>query len=74
MECSQIALLASITEFASLQHGACAGTPLAYHSQHMKLSTWNVNGIRAAMEKLPTRSQLTQALPQLGNPFYTPKA
>ena len=51
MECSQIALLASITEFASLQYGACAGTPLAYHSQHMKLSTWNVNGIRAAMEK-----------------------
>lgn len=30
--------------------------------------------IRAAMEKLPTRSQLIQALPQLGNPFYTPKA
>lgn len=30
--------------------------------------------IRAAMEKLPTRRQLTQALPQLGNPFYTPKA
>lgn len=30
--------------------------------------------IRAAMEKLPTRKQLTQALPQLGNPFYTPKA
>ncbi|WP_024527365.1 formaldehyde-activating enzyme [Serratia fonticola] len=30
--------------------------------------------IRAAMEKLPTHSQLTQALPQLGNPFYTPKA
>lgn len=30
--------------------------------------------ILAAMEKLPTRSQLSQALPQLGNPFYTPKA
>ncbi|MFC0228997.1 formaldehyde-activating enzyme [Serratia aquatilis] len=30
--------------------------------------------IRAAMEKLPTRQQLAQALPQLGNPFYTPKA
>lgn len=30
--------------------------------------------IRAAIEKLPTRQQLAQALPQLGNPFYTPKA
>ncbi len=29
--------------------------------------------IRAAMEKLPTWHQLVQALPQLGNPFYTPK-
>lgn len=30
--------------------------------------------IRSAMEKLPTSSQLAKALPELGNPFYTPKA
>lgn len=30
--------------------------------------------IRAAMGKLPQRSQIADALPQLGNPFYTPKA
>lgn len=30
--------------------------------------------IRAAMGKLPQRSQISDALPQLGNPFYTPKA
>ncbi|KGT89526.1 aldehyde-activating protein [Erwinia typographi] len=30
--------------------------------------------IQAAMEKLPGRAQLTQALKSPGNPFYTPKA
>lgn len=30
--------------------------------------------IRAAMGKLPQRSQIADALPHLGNPFYTPKA
>nr|WP_301286081.1 formaldehyde-activating enzyme [Serratia nevei] len=30
--------------------------------------------IRAAMGQLPDRDQLMRALPQLGNPFYTPKS
>ncbi|WP_227318160.1 formaldehyde-activating enzyme [Cedecea davisae] len=30
--------------------------------------------IRSAMGKLPQRSELADSLPQLGNPFYTPKA
>jgi len=30
--------------------------------------------ILAAMEKTPTRRQVTDALPLLGNPFYTPNA
>ena len=30
--------------------------------------------IHAAMNRLPNRSQLADALPQLANPFYTPRA
>ncbi len=34
-----------------MDDGACATAWSAYHSPHMKLSTWNVNGIRSAMDK-----------------------
>ncbi|PVZ83308.1 formaldehyde-activating enzyme [Serratia sp. S1B] len=49
---------------------ACNNLDEVYHNNYLACT----QAIQAAMEKLPTRRQLTDALPQLGNPFYTPKA
>ena len=48
----------------------CNDIDEVYHNNYRACT----QAIVAAMEKRPNRSQLTQALPQLGNPFYTPKA
>lgn len=48
----------------------CTDLDEVYHNNYKACS----DAIRAAMEKTPKRQQLGQALQQLGNPFYTPKA